>query len=738
MARADGGFIIPNLLPGAYTLQVTNIGYQPLTQTVTLTATINHLKFFLTPSTTQLQGVEVAGWRQAQAQKAQSVTTVSVSRAQLEKQSSNTFVNGLQKIPGVNAINTGVGIAKPVIRGMSFNRVIVNDRGIKQEGQQWGADHGLEIDQFDPDRVEIVKGPAALLYGSDGLGGVVNILPPILPAKNTIKGSFLSTYKSNNHLFGTSTMIEGNQNDWVFRGRFSTQDFADYRVPADEFTYNRFILPLYNQELKNTAGRERNASAMVGVRRPWGSATLSISNFSQRAGLFAGALGIPREYQLTSDGDTRDIDTPSQKTDHFKAIANINWLFGDGWLEADIGYQKNYRREISQPHAHGKGPRPEGTDALILTLQTYTANFRYHTTPHHRLKSTYGLQAQYQQNVRGGFEHLLSNFTAGGFGVYTQQTYTLNPSLTTNAGIRFDIANRDIERYAAPIYEDEQSIIGYDERNAAINRTFSNLSGAFGLSYHSEKPWQAKLNFGSSFRVPTAPELSANGIHHGTFRHEVGDSTLNTERGWQADIHWSYVWNKLTLNITPFYNYFNNYIYLGPTSRFSNLPEGGQVYRYQQNNAIFTGAEASVEYELVNHIHIQSGYEYVWARNIDTGLGLPFTPPMSVFGELSYEKTWQERTLETLYFTLFVQRFASQNHVDRNELATPGYTLTNFTAGTRVKIGRQPIHINFVIQNLFDTRYLNHLSRYRLLNLPEQGRNFNVLVKVPFTVKANQ
>lgn len=736
LTDVNGRFQIGRLRNGIHKLQVDHMGYETSTKTITIAGNNLVADFLLVPSLVQLNEVQVAANRFKSGPKEQSMTIQTVDRSFLEKSSSNTFVNALQKIPGVNAINTGVGIAKPVIRGMSFNRVIVNDQGVKQEGQQWGADHGLEIDQYAPERVEIIKGPSSLLYGSDGMGGVINILPAPPPPSNTLSGSFLGAYKTNNHLFATSTMLQGNREGKLFRLRFSTQDFGDYRVPAESFTYNRFVLPIYDQALKNTAGRERNVTAMAGLAKHWGQATVTVSNFHQKAGFFPGALGIPRAYQLTSDGDSRNIALPRQVTDHFKVIANGIIHFDENWLELDMGYQQNYRREESNPHAHGKGPRPEGTLALGLTLQTFSANARYNHQVSDKLMGVYGFQAQYQLNERSGFEYLLSDFTSGNVGVFVYEEYQINSTTSVNAGARFDYGYRNIEEYIEPVYDDQENIVGYNTRSGKVERQFSNFSGGMGVSFYPHQHFNAKLNLGSTFKIPTAPELSANGIHHGTFRHELGDSTLNTERGWQADLNLTYRKEKLYASFTPFFNYFDQFIYLGPTSQFSTLPEGGQIYRYSQDDAIFTGTEASFEYAFLKSFHFKTALEYVWNYNLDTQLALPFTPPLSILGEAEYHLPL-EGVFSNLYLGLLAQYFAAQMRVDRNEESTPGYTLINFSSGIDINIYNQAIKLLFSIQNLFNTKYLNHLSRYRLLNLPEQGRNFNITLKFPFTLIEN-
>lgn len=729
----NGRYKINKLQKGIYHLHVKHVGFEPTVKAIIVSEGSLTEDFILTPSSVRLSEVEVKTNAYKTGPKEQSMTIQTVDRAFLEKSSSNTFVNALQKIPGVNAINTGVGIAKPVIRGMSFNRVIVTDQGIKQEGQQWGADHGLEIDQYAPERVEIIKGPSSLLYGSDGMGGIINILPASLPNSNTLSGSFLGVYKTNNHLFGTSTMIEGDKEGKLFRFRFSTQDFGDYRVPTDSFIYNRFVLPIYDQTLKNTAGKERNITGMVGLKKPWGHTTITVSNFNQEAGFFSGALGIPREYQLTSDGNSRDIDLPRQVTNHFKVITNYVRNFEKDWLEVDLGFQNNYRREESRPHAHGKGPRPEGILALGLTLQTFTANANYHHQLNKKLNGVYGFQGQFQINRRGGFEYLLSDFTSGNVGIFVYEEYQVNAKASVTAGIRFDYGYRSIDEFSEPIYDDQENIIGSNLRSGHVERQFSNFSGGIGISFYPNSNFNAKLNLGSSFKIPTAPELSANGIHHGTFRHELGDSTLTTERGWQADLNITYSTGKLYASFTPFFNYFDRYIYLGPTSQFSPLSEGGQIYRYRQDDAMFTGAEANVDYDLTKSFQIRTAFEYVWNYNLNTQLALPFTPPLSILGEAEYQLPFQG-IISKPYIGMTAQYFAAQMRVDRNEETTPGYTRISISAGATIKIVNQELELLFSIRNLLHTRYLNHLSRYRLLNLPEQGRNFNVTVKLPFTI----
>ncbi len=728
-----GDFLISGLDHGKYILQFTYIGYDTLVVEVDLHSQDMHLDIQLKSSNIELGEVIVVGDHFRTGRIEQSQTVQSIDAEFLKQQNSGTLINSIQKIPGINAINTGVGIAKPVIRGMSFNRVLVMDKGIKQEGQQWGADHGLEIDQYDPERLEIIKGPSSLLYGSDAIGGAIRILPPVLPAGDHLKGDFFATYKSNNQLIGTSLGLQGSKNDGFFRMRLSTQDFGDYTVPATSFIYNGYVLPIYNNQLKNTAGNERNFSMSGGIHKNWGATTLTVSNFHQKAGLFPGATGIPREYQLEDDGESRNIDLPRQLVNHLKIISNTILILGDNWMEMDLGYQYNDRKEEGEPHAHGYQPTPDGDLALGLDLQTVSANIRYSSSLSEKMSGIIGLQGQWQDNKQVGFEFLLPSFRSGNVGAYLYQEFMPNHQFSLSAGIRYDYGFRDIDEHVEPDYStpvENDSIL----RNPEIERHFNDLSAAIGFSYYPGINFNTKVNIGTSFRMPAPAELSSNGVHHGTFRHERGNPDLNSERGIQADWNLTYQKNRLYSLFTTFIGYFDNYIYLAPQSEFSTLPAGGQIYQYTQHDALFTGFEFDIEYEFIKNLYFRTAAEYVWNKNLETRLPLPFTPPFSIYGELEYGKSAANSWIDYYFINVNYHYYADQNRVDRNERPTPEYDLLTVSAGFDFRLENQIARFRLSVHNLLDKAFMNHLSRYRLLNLPEQGRNIVVSIRMPFSI----
>ena len=735
----DGQFkFSSDLSEGTYQLVVSFIGYAPDTVAVKVkNGRSKIIDIRLRSSSTLLPTFEVT---EEHAKQEETLHTEHIHEDFFQKNLQGAFAKSIEKLPGISAINVGVGIAKPVIRGLSANRIIVNHQGIKQESQQWGSDHGLEIDQFDVERVEIIKGPGSLQYGSDGLGGVINIMPGKLLPKNSFDGSVLGVHKTNNDHWGGSARLAINVDDWFVAARYSRQDFADYRVPATTFVYNDFELPIFNERLKNTAGDEQNLSISAGINRSWGITRLLFSHYSLDAGLFSGAVGIPRSYALNHDGNYRDIDVPRQAVDHYRASLNQTFFFGSDHLTFDVGFQRNLRREFSEPDFHSipLSQLEDPNDKLAIELELRTFSIATHYEHRFRMdwKNIYGGNVQWQHNQRGGFEYLLPDFRTFRGGLFTITEKELQDNWLVNGGLRLDIGHNETEFFKQYVWDSNEnktdSLI-----SPATDDLFFNWSASLGSNLTlQDGKWVLKANFGKSFRVPYPAETVSNGIHHGTFRHEVGTPDLKSEHGYQLDLSADWDFEKFTGGIALYFNYFDNYIYLGPTfpARFSPLPEAGQIFRYRQDDAIYTGFELQWDWEFLPHFTLHQAVDYVQSYNPKTKLALPFTPQPSVRTDLRFaldEKNW----LEDFYIEIGHQfHFAASGRlrVDRSERATPAYQLWGIGIGADLHFGGQVIQLSCQVQNFFDTSYLAHLSRYRLINVPEQGRNVVMTVKVPF------
>ena len=649
-----------------------------------------------------------------------------VGKEFLKEHFSGNLMQTLEQLPGVHSMDIGSGFSKPVIRGMGFNRVSVTENGIKQEGQQWGADHGLEIDAFNVEQVNIRKGPASLLYGSDAMGGVVEITQAAPPFDDQVFGEVDLLGKSVNGLFGGSLMLGVKKDRWYTKLRYSEQHFGDYRIPTDTISYLTQKIPVYNRRLKNTAGFERDASLFTQYRKGRYMGNYAVSNAYQKVGFFPGAHGIPDPSRVQDDGSSRNIELPYSFVNHLKATTHQEYAWEKLLLQWDLGYQNNHREEWSQFHTHyGTQPVPDKDPdkELAFTLNTFSSGVKVRFTGSQVWDHSAGWDLQYQRNTISGYSFLLPEYTRFTTGLSWLTTYKPTDVFSVSGGLRYDIGKTDIspftDAYLATYLQEQgysQEVIEMNKvRSHAVDRSFGDYSGSLGIVWSPAKEHLLKVNVGHSFRLPGANELASNGVHHGTFRHEQGDPDLNSERGWQLDMAYSFFGKFFSVTISPFASWFSNYIYLKPTGEWSVLPHAG----------LFAGGEISAKVDLPLHFTYELGGEYVYTYNCDEHIPLSFSPPGSLRNTLSWEK-------KRLRFYAEHQYIADQNRVARNEDPTPGAQLLHLGAGFRIPVGSTDVEVTLSARNLLNTKYYNHLSFYRKVEIPEPGRNFQILIKIPF------
>ncbi|GMQ28009.1 TonB-dependent receptor [Algoriphagus confluentis] len=710
-------------------IEITHVGFEKRSVTISQIKQLNGV-ILLVPSSKDLEEVAVLGKKEALGTLSSSLSTLKVDKEELLSQQSITFAGALENLPGVQAMNVGVGISKPMIRGLSFNRILIEDSGIKQEGQQWGADHGLEIDPHTSGDVEIFKGPVSLIFGPDALGGVVKINPIPAPLKEGISGSVALDAQSNSRLIGSSLSLQARKGKYFGLGTLSVMSHGDYEVPADRYTYAGYVLPIADQRLKNTAGRQLNFSLAGGKQFSNGETRLTLSRFGQEAGIFTGAVGIPTAYSLEDDGDSRDIQFPRQINTHWKLISNTRWTVAKKEYQLDLGYQANRRQEESLPHVHGVGPTPSGNLALGLSLDTYTANFSLKTSLLNGSLQV-GWMNQFMNNNYDGFEFLLPAYRSLQSGIYGVLEWSLSEKISWNIGARVDAQQLRIDEHFQPIYERLVPTGEFDQRNPDISCNPLAPSISTGWIWQVDDSRLVKFNLGSGIRFPTPIELASNGIHHGNFRHEKGNSNLTTERSWQADLGFSQEWKAFSVAISPFVSIYRDFIYLAPSGRFSPLPGSSMLWEYRQDNALFAGGEIQLSYLSPWNLKTSLSGEYVWNQNTETKLPIPLTPPASILASLDYPFQEFSTVFSRLTISMDFRKIFDQNRVARNEQATPGYFLIDWRMDSTIQVGQRALSLTLSVRNLGNIRYLNHLSRYRLINIPEPGRNIALSLRVP-------
>ena len=680
--------------------------------------------------------VVTESYQQRQAKKSALAVDV-VDQDFLRKHFTGNFMQTMENIPGVQAMDIGSGFSKPMIRGMGFNRIAVLENGIKQEGQQWGADHGLELDAFNIGTVNVLKGPSSLLYGSDAMGGVIDITSPPVPSVDMLFGDVTLLGKSVNGTLGGSFMLGIKKSFWYAQVRYSEQHFGDYRIPTDTIVYLTQKMPVYGRKLKNTAGIERNIGFFAQYQRQRYKANYSVSNVYQKTGFFPGAHGIPDVSRVEDDGDSRNMELPYSKVNHLKVTTLQQYAWEKLVLSGDFGFQNNHREEWSVFHTHyGSQPVPEKDPdkELAFNLNTLSASVKVRFIGSSSWEHALGWDGQHQRNDISGYSFLLPEYYRSTTGLLWLTTYKPNNVISVSGGMRYDYGYIHISSHEDAYLADYLRKQGYDEEQVehykwnshAVKKKFGDYSFSLGLVWTPSERHMVKANVGRSFRLPGANELAANGVHHGTFRHEQGDTNLKSEQGWQMDASYNLRYNGFSISISPFVSWFSNYIFLRPTGEWSVLPHAGQIYRYTGAEALFAGTEVTIGIHFLRSFNYRISGEYVYTYNCDEHIPLSFSPPFSMRNTL----TWQRKQV-MLYAEW--QSIARQNRVDRNEDRTPGANLFHLGGSLNIPIrGNQAIEITLTARNIFNTRYYNHLSFYRKVEIPEPGRNFQLLIKIPF------
>ncbi|WP_036678093.1 TonB-dependent receptor [Daejeonella oryzae] len=714
----NGEFTFRNIPErGTFIIEVKYLGYKTITQMVDLSLSTS-LNFSLQTSTIEAREVVITGSAFSSDNRKNSTAVAAIGKDQLINRPSGNLIDAIAKVPGVSQITTGGGISKPVIRGLSSNRVVTLVDGAKQEGQQWGDEHGIEVDQFNADRVEILRGAASLLYGSDALGGVINILDPLPPADGQIRGEILSNYSGNNGLTGNSAMLQGNSNGFIWQGRGSYKNAYSYNAPGGR--------------IANTGYNETSLSGMLGLNKRWGFAHLNLSSFRNNIGLPDFERNSSGQFEdedgnLLTDSDLKNRNPylPFQDIRHYKIAVNSNIILGNNRLRSTLAYQNNQRREFED----------NTTDpGLYFNLQTSSYDLKYTIAETAGWEPVLGASGSFQTNENKAEELLIPDYNSSEFGffVYAKKSWL---NTTFNLGARYDT------KTISGISMQEDGISKFTD----FKNSFSNLSGAAGFTQEFNDFFSFKANAGSAFRSPNIAELSSDGVHEGTFRYEIGNTNLKPEKSYYADLAIEFNNDKIHASLGLYNNYIDNYIYNRQTNNETILAqdETFPVYRYVQDNANLYGTEIGLDFHPIDLIHLENSFSYTHASNRETGRALPFIPAAVLRNELRLEPVINGRAKNS-YFSVSLQNVFKQNRIDFFETASKGYTLVNAAMGTTFMLNKQPLRMNVSVNNLFNKAYYDHLSRFKPGRLDEsnpsqgyynQGRNISVGLYLPFVLR---
>ena len=759
IADKNGVYKIDKLPRTSVTVQISFIGYKSLIEKIDLSATTIR-NFELDQAITEINEIVITGTSRTTEITKSSVPIISLSSKELQQNLNTNIIDAIAKLPGVSAVTTGPNISKPFIHGLGYNRVLTLFDGVRQEGQQWGDEHGIEIDENAVDHIEIVKGPASLTYGSDALAGVVNLLPSTAFHLDTVQGHIETNYQSNNGLINTSASLNGNRKGVIWGGVISHKQAENYRNKYDGRVYG-------------TAFNESDLRVFAGLNKQWGYSHLNFALFNDLQEIPDGSRdSVTRRFtkQITEADTFRPIVSSSelnsykitplhQHVQHYLLYSSNNFIIGSSKLGVTVGYQQSIRQEFSHPEfLHIPG--------TYLDLKTLTYDIKYSLPESKGWETSVGINGMYQRNSNKGTEFIIPDYHQLDIGPFVLITKTLK-KLDLSAGIRYDtrIFSND-QMYTRPNPETGLSLKVNPPDTAMATHTFygykhvfSGISGSLGATYNITSKFLIKANIARGYRAPNILEISANGVHSGDLIYQIGNKGFNPEFSLQEDLGISYRSDHISGSLDIFNNNISNYIFnqklLNHSGQDSVIIKGNQTFKFQQAGAQLYGMEASLDIHPYDWLHFENSISVIYALNkggngiqvTNDSKYLPFIPPLHTSTEIRVNLKRKLKHFSSLYLKAGIEYYARQNRIysDYNtETLTPGYILFNAGVGSDIlnRHGKVIADIDILVNNITDTAYQSHLSRLKYFepypNNPsgrsgiyDMGRNISIKLTIP-------
>ncbi|MFV0520936.1 MAG: TonB-dependent receptor [Mangrovibacterium sp.] len=729
----NGAYTLEKLPKSKLTLQVSFIGYQSISKSIDLNQT-KQLNFEMQFAVTEMSELVVTG-QAGHVEKRRTPSPISlVPKKALLESSGTNIIDALAKEPGVSQITTGAGISKPVIRGLGYNRVVVVNDGIRQEGQQWGDEHGIEIDEYSVDHVEILKGPASLAFGSDAMAGVINMLSaPTLP-KNTVQGNAIFNYQTNNNLIGYSGGAQGNNNDWIWGVRVSGKRAQDFHNKIDG-------------AVDNSSFSDNAANIMFGKNRKNGYTHLNMGVYNVNPSIPSLTEHDHEEEDhdhLRSEEDTEEhhhLHEHSQEITHYKAsLENRDYLGKNGKLTETIGFQQNRRKEFEEDEI-----------ALYMRLNTLNYDVKYEYQTANNWDFTSGIGGMYQNSENFGTEYLVPDYNLFDIGLYFI-AHKQWEKWDISGGFRYD--HRHSVGDELHVEEEHGDHSHEEEIFAGFNKNFSGLSGSIGATYQISDKAYTKLNLSRGYRAPNVAELGSNGSHEGSYQYQLGNVHLKPEYSFQINWGIGIQSQHVAAELNLFSNHISNYIYnhkLQNIAGSDSIIDENPAYQYAQDKAHLYGGELFIDYHphAMHWLHIQNTLSYTRGRltnQADSMSNLPMIPPLCWQPELKFDLNRLSKITQNSFISIGLDVNAAQNHyfsAYNTETVTPAYTLINASVGTDFVNKKNKTICSLYISgnNLANKAYQNHLNRLKYAGHNEEtgkegyynmGRNISFKLIVPF------
>ena len=620
--------------------------------------------------------------------------------------------NSISKLPGVSIISTGAGIGKPSIRGLSFNRVVVLNQGMRLENQQWGEEHGIALSSSGVNSVEVVKGPLYVLYGSDAMGGVLYIEPEKYLTSDDLEIDYTGIYNSNYSGFSNNLGLKGTSENFSYMLRADITDNGNYSSP--------------DGEIENTWFKQNDFKAGVAYQTEKFQSDLRFSMSETE-------VGIPHMEEGHDDHDDHDDHEEDGhddhddhgEEDHYQEInhTTLTWkntfdMGNDHTLDITLGRQLNERKEFGGHEEEGHDDHEEheeeghddhddhegheeGEAELDMELETTSIDIKLTMPQSDDLNLIIGTSLLNQENKNFGHETLIPDAEKKDFGLFALGQFDIDDTSQALIGVRYD--NRSIS-------------------SESSSNDYSNFNGSLGFKKDFGNS-TLRINLSSGFRAPDLIELYADGSHHGSFQYKKGNTNLEAEESLQTDLSYQINNDNSILSFDLFYNDISDYIYLNPSSMFE---DGLRVYDYMQQDSKLYGGEIHLNKNTsIDWLSYYTSIEYVFAESMD-GEALPFISPLTLNQVFNID-FGNNYSVEIDFIAK-----AKQSRVSMFEEETDGYSVLNLSGNYKTEFMTNDLNLFWRISNVFDKEYYDHLSRLKTAGIEEMGRNISVGLKYNF------
>ncbi|MEZ4413304.1 MAG: TonB-dependent receptor [Gemmatimonadales bacterium] len=680
----DGRYSLGNLPSITARVSFSALGYAPQVRQVALRDTLVELNVVLTASLIELPSIQVTASAIATTSLESPQPVNVMDRSDVEVARSPTLGEMVATVPGVRDLSTGQGIGKPVIRGLTSTNVLVMDNGQRMETQQWGDEHGPNIEAASAERVEIIKGPASVLYGSDAVGGVINVIQPDLPdaigRSAFLRGNVALGYTGNGPGPDGTVNLEGATGHVGANATFTGRHFGDISTPAGT--------------LDNSGDKTWNAGGNIGVRDSWGNLQGGYVHRAERIEIYENPAEDPGA-------------TPWQQVDEDRARLTGQLPVGGAHLDVAAYYEKNVRQEFEEAGAT--------EPSLQLAASTWSGDVKMHHPAVGPFAGIVGLAGLQSSVDKSGEEPLVPDSRTGALGAFIYEQAESGP-WSFSLGLRYDYRQLSVDA------DPELGVV-------AQTRDYNSVAGSAGALYRLSKISALVANVGRGYRSPTVFELFSNGVHEGTQRYEVGDSTLVPVTSLNIDLAYRLQSSRVRMEVGVFANQLQNFIYPNPTGQIDST-SGLQIYDITQGNSTLYGFEAAVQWHATTVLHFSGTSDYVHGQNTSIDAPLPQIPPFRATYGFRLEAP-DRGLLVAPYLGAIGETIAQQTRYPPDDYSPPGYTIFGLGLGTGFQSSRQVIQLDIQVRNLFDTAYRSYLSRYKTY-ADNPGRNMIVRLSTTF------